>query len=86
MVVVDGGMVSLEVLAKAGPDVTCCVVDPGIILSRANLTFRRGGGIVRAHNAMLPIISSKVRSPVRPCIRGHMPGLSVETLSLPFCF
>lgn len=60
MVVVDGGMVSLEVLDKAGPDVTCCVVDPGIILSRANLTFRRGGGIVRAHNAMLPIISSKV--------------------------
>ncbi|KAK9843289.1 hypothetical protein WJX74_009903 [Apatococcus lobatus] len=59
MVVVDGGMVSLEVLDKAGPDVTCRVVDPGIILSRANLTFRRGGGIVRAHNAMLPIISSK---------------------------
>ena len=27
--VVDGGMVSLEVLSKAGPDITARVVDPG---------------------------------------------------------
>ena len=60
--VVDGGMVSLEVVSKAGPDTHCKVVDPGLILSRANLTFRRGGEIIRARNAMLPVLSSKVRS------------------------
>ena len=60
LVVVDGGMVSLEVLEKAGPDVRCVVVDPGLILSRANLTFRRDGEILRGRNAMLPVLSSKV--------------------------
>ena len=58
----DGGMVSMEVTEKAGPDVRCTVVDPGIILSRANLTFRRGGKILRGRNAMLPVLSSKVQS------------------------
>ena len=58
--VVDGGMVSLEVVSKAGPDTHCKVVDPGLILSRANLTFRREGEIIRARNAMLPVLSSKV--------------------------
>ena len=57
----DGGMVSMEVTDKAGPDVRCIVVDPGIILSRANLTFRRNGKILRGRNAMLPVLSSKVR-------------------------
>ena len=61
-VVVDGGMVTLDVLEKAGPDVRCQVADPGIILSRANLTFRRDGVIVRARNSMLPVLSSKVWS------------------------
>ena len=60
LVVLDGGMVSLEVMEKAGPDVRCIVVDPGIILSRANLTFRRGGKILRGRNSMLPVLSSKV--------------------------
>lgn len=59
MIVVDGGLVSLEVVNKAGPDVVARVVDPGIILSRANLTFQRDGSIVRAYNAMLPVLSSK---------------------------
>jgi len=59
MVIVDGGMVSLEVLSKAGPDVRARVVDPGIILSRANLTFRRDGSVVRARNSMLPVLSAK---------------------------
>ena len=53
-------MVSLEVTGKAGPDVHARVVDPGIILSRANLTFRREGQILRARNSMLPVLSSKV--------------------------
>jgi pyruvate kinase len=59
LIVVDGGMVSLSVVSKAGPDVVARVVDPGLILSRANLTFQRGGRIVRARNAMLPVLSSK---------------------------
>lgn len=62
LVVVDGGMVSLEVKQKMGPDVEVVVVDPGIVLSRANLTFRRNGGLVRARNSMLPVLSSKVRA------------------------
>ncbi len=66
LIVVDGGMVSLEVVSKAGPDVVARVVDPGIILSRANLTFQRNGTIVRARNAMLPVLSSKVRRRKRP--------------------
>lgn len=57
---VDGGMVSLDVMSKAGPDVIAKCVDPGIILSRANLTFKRDGQAVRARNAMLPVLSSKV--------------------------
>ena len=61
LVVVDGGMVSLEIESKMGPDVHCRVVDPGIILSRANLTFRRGGSVIRARNSMLPVLSSKAR-------------------------
>ena len=61
--VVDGGMVSLEAVRKAGPDVHCKVVDPGVILSKANLTFHRHGSILRARNAMLPVLSSKAR----PC-------------------
>jgi len=58
-IVVDGGMVSLEVVSKAGPDVLARVVEPGLVLSRANLTFRRGGGVLRARNSMLPVLSSK---------------------------
>jgi pyruvate kinase len=42
-----------------GPEVRARVVDPGIILSRANLTFRRAGAVLRARNSMLPVLSSK---------------------------
>lgn len=59
MVFVDGGMVSFIVVEKAGPDVLCKCMDPGIVLSRANLTFRRDGQIVRAKNALLPVITAK---------------------------
>lgn len=59
LVIIDGGMVSMEVIQKAGPDVRCSVVDPGIILSRANLTVRRHGKILRGRNASLPILTSK---------------------------
>ncbi|GLJ35962.1 hypothetical protein SUGI_0721490 [Cryptomeria japonica] len=56
---VDGGMVRFEVIEKFGPDVKCCCTDPGLLLPRANLTFRRQGRLVRERNAMLPTISSK---------------------------
>jgi pyruvate kinase len=52
-------MVSLAVTSKAGPDVVCSVVDPGLILSRANLTFRREGRSIRGKNAMLPVLTAK---------------------------
>ena len=73
-VVVDGGMVSLEAVSKAGPDVRCRVVDPGIILSRANLTFHRGGAILRARNAMLPVLSSKASLSQLVSGRCHRPS------------
>ncbi|KAI5069440.1 hypothetical protein GOP47_0015741 [Adiantum capillus-veneris] len=56
---VDGGMVRFEVVEKIGPDVMCRCTDPGLLLPRANLTFWRGGHVVRERNAMLPTISSK---------------------------
>ncbi|KAF5736789.1 Pyruvate kinase isozyme A [Tripterygium wilfordii] len=56
---VDGGMVRFEVIEKIGPDVKCRCTDPGLMLPRANLTFWRGGSLVRERNAMLPTISSK---------------------------
>ena len=59
-VVVDGGMVTLDVVQKFGPDAICRVADPGLILSRANLTFRRDGATLRAGNSMLPVMSAKV--------------------------
>ena len=59
-VVVDGGMVRFEVLQRMGPDVRCRVIDGGLLLPRANLTFFREGQLVRARNAMLPTVSSKV--------------------------
>jgi len=87
-VVVDGGMVSLEVDTKMGPDVHCRVVDPGIILSRANLTFRRDGAVIRARNSMLPVLSSKARSrgPPRPLGRarpGAPPGCALRARGPP---
>ncbi|CAM6119348.1 unnamed protein product [Calypogeia fissa] len=57
--VVDGGMVRFDVVKKLGPDVICRVIDPGLLLPRANLTFWRDNHLVRERNAMLPTISSK---------------------------
>ncbi len=39
-IVVDGGLCELEVVSKAGPDVIAESVEQGMLLSRANLTFR----------------------------------------------
>lgn len=37
---VDGGMVTMQIVEKAGPDVLCRCLEPGMVLSRANITFR----------------------------------------------
>lgn len=58
-IVVDGGMVMFDVVAKAGPDVVARCLEPGLVLSRANLTFKRGGELIRGRNALLPVISAK---------------------------
>jgi pyruvate kinase len=53
-------MVTFNIVAKAGPDVVACCRDPGLLLSRANLTFRRDGELIRGKNTMLPVVTSKV--------------------------
>eukprot|EP00210_Caulerpa_lentillifera_P005663 g5416.t1 len=59
-IIVDGGMVRFDVIDKAGPDVHCRCIDPGLLLSRANLTFRsKDGSLVRGQNANLSVISAK---------------------------
>lgn len=39
-IIVDGGMCELVVKAKAGPDVLAESIEQGMLLSKANLTFR----------------------------------------------
>lgn len=39
-VIIDGGMCELVVVSKAGPDVLAESIEQGLILSKANLTFR----------------------------------------------
>jgi len=58
-ILVDGGMVNFRVAELQGPDVICECVEPGLLLPKANLTFRRNGLPVRARNSMLPTISAK---------------------------
>ena len=55
----DGGMVRFQIASVEGPDVKCVCIEPGILLPRSNLTYRRSGRLVRARNAMLPTISAK---------------------------
>lgn len=86
-------MVSMEVKQKMGPDVKVEVVDPGILLSRANLTFRRNGRLVRARNSMLPVLSSKACSASQDCLESLPDPVSSpvnqaasEAFSLPVSF
>lgn len=39
-IIVDGGMCEFVVKTKAGPDVLAESIEQGLLLSRANLTFR----------------------------------------------
>eukprot|EP00899_Mesostigma_viride_P004869 jgi/Mesvir1/14383/Mv09780-RA.1 len=59
MLMVDGGMVCLEVAEMAGPDVICKCIVPGLLLPRANLVMKREGKTIRGSNSFLPTISSK---------------------------
>ncbi|GBF95398.1 pyruvate kinase isozyme chloroplastic [Raphidocelis subcapitata] len=56
---IDGGMVELVVTQKAGPDVIAQSVEKGLILSRANVTCRREGELIRGRAAMLSVITGK---------------------------
>lgn len=58
-IIIDGGMCELVVVSKAGPDVLAESIEQGLLLSKANMTFRRNGELVRGRAAMLPVISSK---------------------------
>ena len=58
--VVDGGMVSLEVLSKAGPDITARVVDPGPCL---RLWVACGPGPVGSPHAALGVVCLCIASP-----------------------
>lgn len=58
-IMVDGGMVILQVKSIAGPEVHAEVVEPGLVLSRANLTFRRRKELVRGRASMLPVVTAK---------------------------
>ncbi|WIA17542.1 hypothetical protein OEZ85_014371 [Tetradesmus obliquus] len=58
-IIVDGGMCELVVVSKAGPDVLAESIEQGLLLSKANLTFRRDGELIRGRAALLPVISAK---------------------------
>jgi hypothetical protein len=58
-VVIDGGMVIVQVEEMAGPDVFATVVEPGKVMSRASLTLRRGKELVRGKSSMLPVVTGK---------------------------
>ncbi|KAJ0980376.1 hypothetical protein J5N97_008631 [Dioscorea zingiberensis] len=45
-VVVDGGMATFKVIEKVGNDLQCECTDPGLLLPRAKLSFRRNGELV----------------------------------------
>jgi pyruvate kinase len=47
------------VSAIEGPDVKGEVVEPGVVLSRANITLRRGKELVRGNSSMLPTVTAK---------------------------
>ncbi|XP_073270139.1 pyruvate kinase isozyme A, chloroplastic-like [Primulina huaijiensis] len=57
-VVIDGGMASFEVVEKVGNDLRCKCTDPGLLLPRAKLSFRRDGKLV-GKNYELPTLSTK---------------------------
>lgn len=57
--VVDGGMATFEVVEKVGNDLVCKCTDPGLLLSRAKLSFRRNGELV-GKSVGPPTLSAKV--------------------------
>jgi pyruvate kinase len=59
IVMVDGGMVIVEVTGIEGPDVSAVVLEPGKVMSRATLTLRRGKDLVRGKSSQLPVVTAK---------------------------
>ena len=57
--VIDGGMVTFEVIEKIGNDLSCKCTDPGLLLPRAKLSFWRDGILV-GKNYEPPTLSTKV--------------------------
>ena len=49
----------MQVSEIEGPDVKGEVVEPGVVLSRANITLRRGKVLVRGNSSMLPTVTAK---------------------------
>ncbi|OAY81427.1 Pyruvate kinase isozyme A, chloroplastic [Ananas comosus] len=56
--VIDGGMVTFEVVEKVGNDLRCKCTDSGLLLPRAKLSFWRDGVLVE-RNFGLPTLSTK---------------------------
>ncbi len=66
-------------LGCANTYVYCTLMHAGLILSRANLVFRRNGRTVRARNAHLPVISAKVGLAGAPWVQPGCSGLLAGT-------
>lgn len=56
----------------------CECLDPGMVLSRANITFRRKGHIVRARNALLPVITAKDWSDIDFAIQEQVDMIAIS--------
>lgn len=65
--VIDGGMVTFEVVEKVGNDLRCKCTDSGLLLPRAKLSFWRDGVLVE-RNFGLPTLSTKVTLLYHGCI------------------
>ena len=82
-ILVDGGMARFEVIDKTGPDVRCVCLDGGNMLSRSNLTLRRGGKLVRSRNALLPTLTKKDWSDIHFALECEVDFICVSFVKSP---
>ena len=82
-ILVDGGMARFDVIEKTGPDVRCICLDGGNMLSRSNLTLRRGGKLVRSRNALLPTLSKKDWSDIHFALECEVDFICVSFVKSP---
>lgn len=78
-VVIDGGMAIVQVTAMEGPDVKATVIEPGTVLSRANLTLRRGKALVRGNSSMLPVVTAKDWQDIDFAVKSKVCSMCVGT-------